>query len=277
MTALQVLALALLGAQDPAPADDRLAPLRARKLELNRRREAALRVIGDAKVYLPEAHPDFKKGDEANGQKAVDALVRAVQELWDAPAVPIDPAWRAEAKAAVDPDPVLLHNLAPETLDLKTFALDAKELDLWSWNRKVDRYNAALADADVGALEKEGAAVINGYREMMGRRRLFLDSRLCRSSKKHSAACNAAQKIWHAGADGDPQTRAKLEAFPNPVGENVAISFAHGADAWWRGWFRASDHHRNGLSDAWTCMGYAYVGNVATQTFSSIPAPKSLK
>lgn len=298
VTAL-VLALALLGAQDPSPPDAaalraarerglqpieaRFDTLRERKAELNRRREAALKIVGDPRVYLPEAHADFKKGDEANGQKAVDALVAAVQELWDAKPVPVDPAWRAEARAVVeatagagDPDPALMHNLAQETLDLKSFALDAKEAELWSWNRRVDRYNEGLADADVGAVEKQGAAVINGYREMMGRRRLFLDARLCRSSKSHSTVCNAAQKIWHAGADGDPQTRARLEAFPNPVAENVAIAFADGLDVWKRGWFRASDHHRNGISEAWTCLGYAYVGNVGTQTFSNIPPPKAL-
>ncbi len=268
-----------------------LGELRDRKGELQRRREAALKVIGDPKVYLPEAAPAFKQGDEANGQKAVDALVSAVQELWDAPRpVAVDPVLRADAKAVVeaaakalalfgeaDPDPVLLHNLSLDPLDVRSFALDAREVEAWLWNRKVDRYNEGLADPDVGPVEKQGAAVINGYRERMGRRRLFLDARLCRSSKKHSIACNAAQKIWHAGPDGDPQTRARLEAFPNPVAENVAIAFADGLDVWKRGWFRASDHHRNGISEAWTCMGYGYVGNVGTQTFANIPPPKSLK
>ncbi len=268
-----------------------LAELRERRLELQRRREAALKVIGDPKVYLPEAAPGFKLGDEANGQKAVDALVAAVQDLWDAPKpVPVDPALRADAKAVVetaakalalfgeaDPDPLLLHNLSQDALDLRNVALDARDLELWTWNRKVDRYNEGLADPEVGAVEKQGAAVINAYRERMGRRRLFLDARLCRSSKKHSTACNAAQKIWHAGSDGDPQTRARLEAFPNPVAENVAIAFADGLDVWKRGWFRASDHHRNGISEAWSCMGYGYVGNVGTQTFSNIPPPKALR
>jgi uncharacterized protein YkwD len=270
-----------------------LLPLRARREELQRRRDAALKAIGDPKLYLPEAAPDFKKGDEANGQKAVDDLVRAVRELWDeAPEDrdALDPALRDEARAAADaaakalalfgetdPEPPLLHNLGPHPITIRTFALNAKDVELLAWNRRVARYNEGLNDPDVGATEKEGAAVLNAYREMMGRRALFLDARLCRSSKKHSAACNAAQKIWHAGADGDPQTRARLEAFPLPVAENVAIAFPHPTDVWTRGWFRASDHHRNGISETWTCLGYGYVGNVGTQTFSTLPPPKALK
>lgn len=272
-----------------------VARLRDLKAELHRRRDAALKLILDKAAYLPEAHADFRKGDAANGQAAVDALVLAkhagsVQELWaSTSSVPVDPALREEARDIVGAAAkalalfgeterdVLPPVFAAEKLDLRSLSLDAREAELYAWNRKVDRYNQALPDPDVGAPEKEHAAVINEYREMMGRRRLFLDARLCRSSKKHSAACNEAQKIWHAGSDGDPQTRAKLEAFPNPVAENVAIAFAHPADLWWRGWFRASDHHRNAVSDSWTCMGYGYVGNVGTQTFSSLPPPRALK
>jgi uncharacterized protein YkwD len=281
---------------------ENVAKLRELKAELQKRREAALKTLSDPKVYLPEAHPDFPKGDAANGQAAVDALILlkhagSVQELWNAPAPltePVDPILRADAQRILDAaakslflfgetekEPAgfetLFHHLALKSLDLRSVALDAREAELYAYNRKIDRYNDMLADPDVGAPEKEHAAVINEYREMMGRRRLFLDARLCRSSKKHSAACDAVQKIWHAGTDGDPQTRARLESFPNPVAENVAIAFAHPADLWWRGWFRASDHHRNAVSESWTCMGYGYVGNVGTQTFSSHLAPKALR
>lgn len=284
-------------------ASEALAKLRELKADLNRRREAALLLVSDPKAYLREEDPAYKKDDALNGQAAVDRLVLkanpgSVQELWDAPlpALPApDPALKSDLDWIVESHPrhlaqlgekaveadgrvpaELVHNLSVKP-DLRGFCLDAKEAEAWAWNRAVDRYNEALADPDVGPAEKEHARVINEYREMMGRRRLFLEARLCRSSKKHSAACNAAQKIWHAGTDGDPQTRARFEAFPVPVAENVAISFAHPSDVWWRGWFRASDHHRNGLSDGWTCLGYGYVGNVGTQTFANLPPPKGLK
>jgi uncharacterized protein YkwD len=108
----------------------------------------------------------------------------------------------------------------------------------------------------------------------MGRKRLFIDARLCRATTKHSQACDAANRIWHEGPDGTPQSRARAEGFPDGVGENVAIGYANPADIWWRGWYRASDHHRNGLSDRWTCVGYGFVGRVGTQNFSDTALPK---
>jgi hypothetical protein len=282
-----------------ARAEPLLARPREIKAELNRRREAAHRLIADPKAYLREEDPGYRKVDPANGQAAVDKLVLkahggSVEELWTSPALPgPDPVLKAEldwvleshgrhlerlGEKPVEADgqfPAELAHHLSVPLDARGLCLDARELEAWAWNRAVDRYNEALADVDVAA--KDHARVINEYREMMGRRRLFLDARLCRSSQKHSAACNAAQKIWHAGPDGDPQTRARLEGFPNPVSENVGIAFAHPAEIWWRGWFRASDHHRNALSDGWTCLGYAYVGNVGTQTFASFPPPKGLR
>ena len=292
MTALLCLALVqadvearLRAVEARLAAADGYEALRERRRELQRRREAALRVIGDPGVYKPQVHPDYKKGVELNGQKAVDGRVEAVRELWEgeSPAVPVDPALRKEARdvlgGAAPPRgfEVLLHHLAQERLDLRSFCLDAKEVEAWTWNRKVDRYNAEHPDPDVDAPAKRHAEVMNGYREMMGRRRLWLDGRLCRATRKHSAACDKAQRIWHAGPDGDPQTRARLEQFPAPVAENVAIAYDHPSGVWWRGWFRASDHHRTAISDTWTCFGYGYVGNVGTQNFATLPPPRALR
>ena len=55
--------------------------------ELDRRREAALKLIFDESVYLREDHPDWPKGDRANGQLKVDRLVLkrtrgSVEEFW---------------------------------------------------------------------------------------------------------------------------------------------------------------------------------------------------
>ena len=276
-----------------------LKALAATKVELNRRREAAIKAILDPVLYLPEANPDWKKGDAANGQSKVDALVLkahagSVEELWSK-SVPVETDLTALGDAEA------LHDLAAKQLpslgekgeaedldlarlvlsnphaklDLRTFALDSREAETLSWNGRVEAYNAALADPGVGPAEKEHALVMNAYREMMGRRKLFLEARLCRATKRHSAACDAAKKIWHDGPDGSAQSRAREEGFPEAVGENVAISFAHPSEVWWKGWFRASDHHRNALSDKWTCMGYGYVGIVGTQNFSTLPPPKN--
>jgi hypothetical protein len=278
-----------------------LKALAAAKADLNRRREVAIKLIADPAAYLPEAHADWAKGDQANGQAKVDALVLkahagSVGELWakaGATSVEIDPSAAVEAEALHelnakhlvamgekgDADELelarlVLSNPGPRT-DLRTFALDAPEAEIVSWNARVEAYNAAVADTGIGKEEREGAAIVNAYREMMGRRKLFLEARLCHATKKHSAACDAAKKIWHDGPDGSAQSRAREEGFPEAVGENVAISFAHPSEIWWKGWFRASDHHRNALSEKWTCMGYGYSGIVGTQNFSTLPPPKN--
>lgn len=278
-----------------------LRAMAAQKADLNRRREAALRTISDPAAYLPEAHADWKKGDAANGQAKVDALVLkahpgSVEELWAKGgdgAVELDVAALVDAEALHDLNAkhlvamgeraeaedlelarLLLSNPHPR-LDLRGLALDSREAETLAWNARVEAYNAALADPGVGKEEKDHAQVMNAYREMMGRRKLFLDARLCRATKKHSAACDAAKKIWHDGPDGSAQSRAREEGFPEAVGENVAIGFAQPAELWWKGWFRASDHHRNALSDKWTCMGYGYSGIVGTQNFSTLPPPKA--
>src|SRR5262245_41410784 len=165
-----------------ASIETRVAPafaaLREQKVELNRRREAALRLIADPKAYLREEDPAYKKDDASNGQAAVDKLVLkgnpgSVQELWEAPspAAAPDAALKAEFDWLLESHPRFLdklgekptdadgrlpaelaHNLSVKA-DLRTFCLDAKEADAWAWNRAVDRYNDALAD--VGAPEKE--------------------------------------------------------------------------------------------------------------------------
>jgi hypothetical protein len=269
--------------------------VRAAKLELNKRREEALKVIYDVKIYLPENHPDWNKGDKINGQAEVDRLVDRVKELWKSagsymaalnPTVKhdiemvqaINEKYLPAMGESVGEDDLkdfeeVMANL-DRNINLKSFSLNSRESDIYKWNRSCEKYNEALKDDGVTQGIKVHCKVVNDYREMMGRRQCVVDGRLCKATTKHSAACNAAGRIWHVGSDGDPQSRAKAEGFTAGVGENVAIGYADGADIWWRGWYRASDHHRNGLSDAWNCMGYGYVGSVGTQNFSNIAAPK---
>lgn len=269
--------------------------LRMAKLELNKRREEALKVIYDVKIYLPENHPDWRKGDKINGQEEVDRLVGRVRELWEAAGqyiASLDPSISRDIASVQEINAKYLAELGEQPseddlkgfeeimanlntrIDLKSFALNSKERSDWEWNRWVDQYNEKLSEPGVGSEEKAHFKVVNDYREMMGRRRMFLDARLCRATKKHSGACDAAGRIWHEGSDGSPQSRAKAEGFPGGVGENVAIGYGSPSDVWWKGWYRASDHHRNGLSEAWNCGGYGYQGSVGTENFSNIGAPK---
>jgi len=278
-----------------------LGHLTAAKTELNKRREAALKLIYDVAIYLPENHPDWRKGDKINGQEKVDhavleATAGSVEELWKKAG-----AYVARLDASLQRDVEIVSHINTKYLpelgekpaqddlrafqqivnnlnkvcDLTTFSLSDKERDDYLYNRRVDAYNEGLTDPAVTKDIKDHVKVLNDYREMMGRRRLFIDPRLCRATTKHSDACNAAGRIWHDGPDGTPQSRAKAEGFPAGVGENVAIGYANPEEIWWRGWYRASDHHRNGLNDRWTAAGYGYVGRVGTQNFSDIPLPRS--
>ncbi len=268
--------------------------LKKAREELDKRRVEAIRIIYDSKIYRPESHADWPKGDEVNGQKEVDEAVERVRELWNSAAsfaISLDKSTNAMSElirtieescyselkyspAEGDKGGLQdLRNNLDRKIDLKSFALNRADLDAYTYNRKVEGYNKSLKSEDIAETDKQHAVVLNDYREMMGRRRLFLDERLCRATRKHSAVCDSAGKIWHSGSDGSPSSRAKAEGFPGGVGENIAIGYSNPVDTWERGWYRASDHHRNGLGGRWTCLGYGYAGRVGTQNFSAIPVP----
>ena len=270
------------------------ARLKKAREELDKRRAEAVRIIYDSKIYLPESHPDWRKGDEVNGQKEVDEAVESVRELWNSAAsfaIRLDKSTnamselikaieeRCYAELKYNPDGdgkgglKDLRNNLDRKIDLKSFAVNRADLDVYNYNRKVEAYNKSFESEDVAETDRQHAAVLNDYREMMGRRRLFLDARLCRATRKHSAVCDVAGKILHSGSDGSPSSRAKAEGFPGGVGENIAIGYSNPEETWTRGWYRASDHHRNGLGGRWTCLGYGYAGRVGTQNFAAIAVP----
>ncbi|HEU4339910.1 MAG TPA: CAP domain-containing protein, partial [Planctomycetota bacterium] len=279
-----------------ATATGALAQLRALKVLLKERREEAIKVIYDPKIYLPENDPRWSQGDKINGQQRVDELVQAVREIWEQPAkfalgnsraIERDleelrlinekylPPFGMESDTEKDLAAFEeLRNNLNEQLSVKSYSLIEADRQDYEWNRRADRYNDALREAGITRDEIEHARTVNDYREMMGRRRLFLDARLCRATKKHSAVCDRAGRIWHVGSDGDPESRARAEGFTAGVSENVAIGYSSPAEIWTRGWYRASDHHRNGLNDNWNCLGYGYSGSVGTENFSTIGTPK---
>jgi uncharacterized protein YkwD len=272
-----------------------IAALRLARLELDKRRAEALKVIFDLKIYLPEDHPDWQRGDQVNGQAEVDRLISAVRELWENAgkfAVSIQsqnqrrlemlrrideslfPRLRHRPEAAAGGDSLAdLFLSVSETMDLKSYALNRAEAELYRYNRKVEEFNRRLQDADLSESDKAHAAFVNDYREMLGLKRTFIDVRLCRATRKHSQACDRAGRIWHDGPDGSPGSRARAEGFPAPVAENVAIGYASPHDIWTRGWYRASDHHRNALGSHWNTMGYGYAGRVGTENFAISTPP----
>jgi uncharacterized protein YkwD len=288
-------------AQDKARGSGAWKALMGLKSDLGRKREEALKLIRDEKIYLREDHPEWKKGDQANGQVRVDQLVLkkhkgSVQEIWEqgnSLSAKPDPALAREIELARKIGDKYLHDLGddPDDKDLEPVAfvaflpsgpvnlrgltLTSEEADAYRWNRAVEKYNDALQDPAVTKDEKDHTKIVNEYREMMGLRAMFIDARLCRAAKKHSAVCSAAKKIWHEGSDGNPNSRVKAEGFPSGAGENVCIGYPTG-DTWWEGWYRASDHHRNALRPEYNCFGYGYSGNVGTQNLSKISPPEKM-
>ncbi len=267
------------------------------RAQLETLRAEALRIIFDTKIYLPKDHPDYSKVPEVNGQKMVDEAVDAVKELWNNAGAY---ALKTDGKSKIYSDlleeidevcfPKLRHRHRGEDgeegdalaqlrsnlnarVDLKTFSRNKQEADLYRYNRKVEAYNARLDEEDISESDKEHAKVINDYREMLGRRRVFLDVRLCRAARKHSTAMDKAGRIWHSGPNGTPSSRARAEGFPGGVAENVARGYANPAGIWWDGWYNSSGHHRNVLGRRHNCLGYGYVGQSGTQKFGSTGAP----
>lgn len=272
----------------------RLDKLREAKIDLNQRRKAAIELIMDPVIYLPENHPDWPKGDHRNGQLEVDKVVNHVRDLWDQGKklafTPSKKLWQAYDRVALIDDellgllryervearePVLvdLTRNRHATVHLQNFALDDLEARLYRWSRRVEVYNQDLQDPDLPERDRAHVVVVNDYREMLGFQRMFIDIRLCRASTKHSGVCDAAGQIWHDGPDGTPQSRANAEGFTDGVGENVAIGYGNPKDIWVRGWYRASDHHRNAIGAGWNCIGYGYVGRVGTQMFATTKPP----
>lgn len=267
--------------------------VRKAKIELNDRRAKAYAVIMDPEIYLPENHPDWGKGDVVNGQRQVDEVVDAVRELWESKQFDFQLGAKSRRKAGLfveferDVYPRLratpteidlpivseLHLNPNPSVTIQSFALDQREADLRTFNRGVAAYNAAFEHPDLPVPDLEHIVFVSAHREMMGVRRCFVDVRLCRATWKHSRECDKAGRIWHVGPDGSPQSRAAAEGFDLGVGENVALGYGNPRDIWTRGWYRASDHHRNAISPNWNCMGYGFYGRVGTQNFANAPAP----
>ena len=292
VNALQSLETELIS-KLPKRATTAMVGLRRSKVTLRKLREDALQVIYDTEIYLPETHVDWPRGDRINGQEAVDKVVAKVREKWDSldkelrfgkdvqtlaaqlrviryelyPRLVYTP--EATDRMVID----VINNVTEAPLTGRTFALDRREVRIRDFNDAVRRYHDGFSDPDVDAKDLQHIVFVNDYREMMGRRRTFVDARLCRATRKHSRVCDQAGEIWHVGRDGSPDSRARAEGFTAGVGENVAIGYGNPEDIWSRGWYRASDHHRNGLQAGWNCLGYGYVGRVGTQNFATIAPP----
>lgn len=268
--------------------------LSAKKRELDEARKVALTTIYDKKIYPDEDHG-------RKGQPEVDKKVDVVRKIWNGnfeaaipPAVrdAIDGIDKSNKEmlsklgddsgkddlADAEKERVLANLTEQASLGIKNMAADRAERERYNYNKRVSDYNKKVfkCPAGVPATVIDQVECLNTYREMMGRKKIFLEPRLCTAAQKHTVNMSAAGQIWHEGPDGNPQSRAQKEGFPSGVGENVAMGYG-GAQAVHEGWYNSSGHHRNMLSDSWNCAGIGNEGNFWTQMFGVTAVPKEVQ
>jgi hypothetical protein len=164
----------------------RVASLRARRDELDKRRAYALLAIFDER-HWPYPHPAEISGPYEQVWNEVVKRTKAVREIWDEAGTVRIPAG-GELKKHVDRHAAVVAELeskgvdvsalrdamAPyalyvgETLSIRTFFRDAEEKRLLAYDRWVmDVYNPAR-DSVATPLEREQTRITNEYRMMMG-------------------------------------------------------------------------------------------------------------
>lgn len=262
------------------------------KIELDNARGAALRLIFDTKAY------PYGKGKKGQGQDEVDELVGKVRSIWESNmAMSLDnksqgladevkklgDILRKLGEDVIDDlkelEELVLNSGAKGSVSIKKFALSREDREFIELNEIVDKYNEGfrskiLAKSCPNTPEDivDQANILNAYREMMGRKKLFLDPRLVRAAQDHTVAMAQAGKIWHNGSDGSPSSRAAKHGYKGSMGENVAMWSNSPAEVH-HGWYTSSGHHRNMLNAAWNIVGVGHVGKYWTQKFGQMKNP----
>ena len=257
--------------------------LMAAKKALDEARKEAIKVIYDRKIYPDEDHGRV-------GQPKVDEMVNAVRDLWEAKNISaiISPSLSKEIRAVQAINDDYLAQLGAESneaelkefddfvnnitdtaaLGMQTVAASGGERDRYRYNKLVSRFNNELFELPAGVPRSavKQAEANNTYRNMMGRRKLFMQGQLSKAAQFHTENMASAGRIWHNGEDGTPGSRCQKEGFSGPVGENCAMGYPDPERVHW-GWYNSSGHHRNMLSSTWNCIGVGNQGRFWTQNF----------
>jgi pSer/pThr/pTyr-binding forkhead associated (FHA) protein len=255
--------------------------------ELQEARKKALEKIYDEKFYPhgPKPQPN---------QDKIEELVNDVKEIWQNKASVVLPRKVLEnvkilnkitteflakigvvKKETYDEEIELIMNNLNDKINIRNFCPNASARNLWKYNRKVEEYNKNFKlPPGVPETCRQQLKILNDYREMMGRRRLILCAKLCKAAQYHTEQCKAAGRIWHNGPDGTPGSRAKDQGHSPAVGENVAMGYQNAHSVHWGGWFKSAGHHRNMLSDMWTCAGVGNASDFWTQVFGRCQLPR---
>ncbi len=261
-----------------------ITQLRSLKTELNRRRAFAKKLIFDTKAYPYDACHGCK------AQPEVDKRVGAVKELWDNPFASGLVGGGVKAKSdrvaqindqlkglgvAADTGGLNLGYiaaLANKKMNIQNFGLNGKEQKLVAYNHKVFDENKAM-DTVATSSEKKQVFVTNEYRSMMGHHCVYIDDRLTKAARGHSAYMQSSGKFAHnipGHPDGaSPSQRTKKAGYPGGASENISMGRT-GPKAVHDAWYNSSGHHRNLLMDRHRVMGAGQAGKYWTQNFGTV-------
>jgi hypothetical protein len=266
---------------------------------LEEKRKECLRVMYDTKIYLPEGHPNYAQGLKAylascdplhgawgaGGSGSIDGslsgAVKTLNKINEILSKHLGQSVPANELGGAEMEEFLANATVSGGLNVKNYALTRRQREIYDYNGRVDAYNngpyksSKLSSTGAPGDTMDHLNILNAWREELGRRKLFMDTRLQKAAQKHSQVQAAAGKIWHVGSNGTPQSRCQAEGFDGPVGENVCLGFGSPRAAF-KAWDEASDHCRNQCSDMWNCVGVGHVGRVWTQDFGKTTPPPEI-
>ncbi|KAF0241652.1 MAG: hypothetical protein FD180_4325 [Planctomycetota bacterium] len=257
------------------------AVMTALKKELIKRRQAAIKVIFDKKIYPDEDHGKV-------GQPAVDEAVGKVKELWDHPLQVIsksNPAienmiaasrqtdsWLGElGVSATEAEKALVAKLlvqVDEALSLKNYPISGNERSQLEKFRAIMSYN----DRHLGFDDKEKDCIraTNEYRFMLGYQAVEAQGQLGRAARKHSEEMEKLNYFAHSSPTKGLETpgqRCAAEGYGGGGAENIAMGNTEGEPTFMQ-WYNSSGHHRNMLGGHMQ-IGIGRSNNYWTENFGS--------
>jgi uncharacterized protein YkwD len=107
----------------------------------------------------------------------------------------------------------------------------------------------------LGAIENAVVRLVNLERRRAGCVPLYVDQRLVRSAREHSAEMASLNRLTHNSPNGDsPWERMEAAGYPHGGAENIARGY-HTAEEAVRGWMAHRDHRANILNCRLTATG----------------------
>jgi uncharacterized protein YkwD len=283
----------LLAAIEKTPVKSSLGKLIEMRKELDKRRRHALELIYDTEKYFYPYKPPAVSGEKAKMyaevQAEVDRRVQAVQDIWDGKGISV--AVSGALKKQLD----LLRWVQEELKDtlevdlgestdadrlvsgrgisIRNVAIDAGDqryMDYWA---QITDYNTEklaewVRDKKITRGQSELVRYTNEYRMMMGRHPLKVDLRVMKAAQGHTDEMSTMGYFSHYSPTQGrrtPQDRMKLEGYPNPGGENLAINSGPETSVW--AWRHSSGHHRNMLGKGHGDIGTGVSGRYFAQNF----------